>query len=187
MSGDQLGRYVFAWATANAVQTVAYATVVVAAGPRLAKTAINAPRQFTPTMRRAVLSVIALTVLASVGIMSLCEPIFRLAHESIDSTGLQVLGILLVSFVLRSVSDVLWVAAIARKEGRRVAAGMVALAAVGIPSTWWLISRYAGIGVALAHLCSSLLITGWLAWVVRRATHHADSRRRLQTGDGRAA
>jgi O-antigen/teichoic acid export membrane protein len=79
------------------------------------------------------------------------------------------------------------VAAIARREGRRVAVGMVALAAVSIPSTWWLISRYAGIGVALAHLCSSLLVTGWLAWVARRATHHPDPHRRLQTGDGRAA
>ncbi len=177
----------FAWATANAVQTVAYATVVVTAGPRLAKTAMNAPGQFGQTTRRAVLSVVALTVCASIGILSLHRPLFGLAHESIDATGLATLGILLASFVLRSVSDLLWVSAIALKEGRRVAFGMIALAALSVPSTWWLISRYTGLGVAVAHLWSSLLITAWLAWVVRRTARDASFSERARTGDERAA
>lgn len=170
LSPDELGRYVFAWSVANAVQTIAYASIVVTAGPRLAKAASVVPDRFGATLRHAVIVSIALTVPISIGIAVLHGPVFRLAHENPGTGELVALAILLVSFVLRSVADVLWAAAIALKAGRTVAFGMVALVAISLSAAWWIIPGHAQVGVALAHLLASLLVTGWLAWVVRRAS-----------------
>jgi O-antigen/teichoic acid export membrane protein len=169
VSHDELGRYVFAWSIANAVQTVAYASVVVTAGPRLAKTAAIAPQRFAQTLRDAARTLLALTVPMVAAIALLYGPLCRIAHQSAGVAGLATLGILLVSFIVRSLTDLLWAAAIALQAGRRVASGMAVLAAVCVPSTVWIIAGYGQIGVPVAHLVSSLMIALWLAWVVRRA------------------
>ncbi|GAB2889265.1 hypothetical protein GCM10027093_25170 [Paraburkholderia jirisanensis] len=170
LSSDALGRYVFTWASANAVQTIAYASLVVTAGPRLAKAAVNAPAHFNATLNGALKSAAALTLGLSLVMLALSVPLFSLAHQPVDAQGLTVLSILLVSFVLRSIADLLWVAAIALMQGKRVALGMALLAGVDALATWWLVVHGGMPGVALAHLCSSVLVAGWLAWVVRSKT-----------------
>jgi O-antigen/teichoic acid export membrane protein len=167
LSSDALGRYVFTWASANAVQTIAYASLVVTAGPRLAKAAVNAPAQFNATLNGALKSAAALTLGLSLAMLALSVPLFSLAHQPVDAQGLAVLSILLVSFMVRSIADLLWVAAIALMQGKRVALGMAVLAGVDALATWWLVVHGGMRGVALAHLCSSVLVAGWLAWVVR--------------------
>jgi O-antigen/teichoic acid export membrane protein len=167
LSSDALGRYVFTWACANAVQTIAYASLVVTAGPRLAKAAVNAPAQFNAMLNGALKSSAALTLGMSLVMLASSVPLFRLAHQPIDAQGVAVLSILLVSFVLRSLADLLWVAAIALLQGKRVALGMAVLGVVDGVATWWLVAHGGTPGVALAHLCSSVLVAGWLAWVVR--------------------
>ncbi|WP_431290673.1 hypothetical protein [Burkholderia cepacia] len=46
VSADALGQYVFAWSIANAVQTVAFATVVATAGPRFVRALADTPGAF---------------------------------------------------------------------------------------------------------------------------------------------
>ncbi|HVE09239.1 MAG TPA: hypothetical protein VNE00_18440 [Paraburkholderia sp.] len=166
LSSDALGRYVFTWASANAVQTIAYASLVVTAGPRLAKAAVNAPAQFAATLRHALRSALLLTAGLALALAALSGPLFRLAHQPVDALGLAVLAILLVSFMLRSLADLLWMAAIALQQGKPVALGMAVLTGIGVLVGGRLVAHHGMLGVALAHLASSVLVTGWLAWVV---------------------
>jgi O-antigen/teichoic acid export membrane protein len=168
LDSDMLGRYVFIWASANAVQTIAYASLVVTAGPRLAKAAVTTPAQFTATLRHALRSALLLTLGLSLAMLALSVPLFRLSHQPVDRLGLTVLVVLLASFVLRSLADLLWVAAIALRQGKPVALGMAVLTGVGALASWWLVAHGAMLGVAFAHLGSSVLVAGWLAWVVHR-------------------
>lgn len=54
LSADALGRYVFAWSIANAIQALAFSTVVVTAGPRFVRVLSDAPGTFpgSPCARR---------------------------------------------------------------------------------------------------------------------------------------
>ncbi|SMG01591.1 lipopolysaccharide biosynthesis protein [Burkholderia singularis] len=165
---DALGRYVFGWSIANSVQTVSYAVLVVMAAPVLARAASDAPAKFVPLVMRFVGRAGALTLALSGVIAVLGAPIFRLAHETPGPDGTFVLAALLVSFVVRSIADIAWVAAVALREGRRVASGMAVLGALSIANDWLLIGRFGATGAALAHLCASVAIAGWLAWVIRR-------------------
>lgn len=178
LTHDELGRYVFAWSVANAVQTVAYASVVVTAGPRLAKTIVVVPERFRAVLRGSLTTLLALALIMAGAILVAHEPVFRLAHEETGSVA--TLFILLVSFVLRSLGDLMWAAAIALKAGRHVAVGMAVLVAVSLPVARWLIPGNGQTGVALAHLFASLFIVTWLAWIVRRGLRDAALNTRIE-------
>ncbi|MFB9124525.1 polysaccharide biosynthesis protein [Paraburkholderia dipogonis] len=109
ISTDTLGRYVFAWSVANSVQTIAYATIVVTAAPRLVRSLSAINGDFPATLHRAVRSSVAITSLAAVFILITHKLIFYTAHEPGGGRELTMLFILLVSFVLRSITDVYWV------------------------------------------------------------------------------
>ncbi|WP_206002211.1 lipopolysaccharide biosynthesis protein [Paraburkholderia antibiotica] len=169
-SSYALGRYVFAWSISSSIQTIAYATIVVTAGPRLVRALSADGRVFGATLRRSLLASIGITLLAAVAILLVHQPIFHLAHEPSGRLELGMLLILLVSFVLRSISDVYWAAAIALRVGKRVALAMFCVAAACMPLEWALINRLDEIGAALAHLSASVGIVAILAAIVVRNT-----------------
>jgi O-antigen/teichoic acid export membrane protein len=168
LSHEDLGRYVFSWSVANAVQTVAFASIVVTAGPRFAKIAAVAPQYLHTALRHSSRSLLVLTVLIAGCIALAHGPVFRLAHENAGTDGVVTLFILLISFVLRSVADLLWTAAIAQRAARAVVPGMLLAAAVCVPAAFWIIPGHGQTGVALAHLLTSAFIVVWLARVVGR-------------------
>ncbi|HEY4351901.1 MAG TPA: oligosaccharide flippase family protein [Paraburkholderia sp.] len=187
LSAEALGRYVFAWSIANAVQTITYATLIVTAGPRLAKAASNVPQQFRTVLSRAMIVTTLLALTIACGIATLCSVLYRLAHQPIDQLGVATLLVLLASFVLRSLTDLLWAASIALRRGKAVALGTAGLLVVSSLSTWWLAVHLSMLGVAFAHLGTSALVAGWLGWVVRSGLPAARSNIALQTGDQHAA
>lgn len=168
LTHDELGRYVFAWSVANAVQTLSFAMFAVTAGPALARAVSAEPQQFGPLKQRAIKRALCGATALSLIVMGAHGAIFRLAHEVADAATLATLGILLASFVLRSIGDLLWSATIALKAGRAVVAGMVLLTAIGMPIAWFLIPRLGLVGAALAHVFASAAITAWLGWVASR-------------------
>ncbi|MDY7804755.1 polysaccharide biosynthesis protein [Burkholderia stagnalis] len=174
IGADVLGQYVFAWSIANAVQTVAFATVVVTAGPRLVRTLTDAPDAFSRRTMHAVAASATVTLLASAIILAAHRTLFALAHEPTDSGHVTLLAVLLVSFVLRAVTDVLWTAAIALRAGGIVLAAIAALALLYVPAARYLIDQAGVEGAALAHLAASIAITAALALIVAR---RADARR----------
>ncbi|QYD71460.1 oligosaccharide flippase family protein [Paraburkholderia edwinii] len=183
LSADTLGRYVFTWSIANAVQTITYAALIVTAGPRLAKTAAVAPQQFRAVLSRALVRTTLLALIISFGIAALCNVLFGLAHQPTDRLGLETLLILLASFVLRSVTDLLWAASIALRQGMAVAFGTAVLLMLSSLSTWWLAVHLSMPGLALAHLGTSVFVAGWLGWVVGSRLPSTSPAAASQTGD----
>lgn len=166
----ELGHYVFAWSVANSVQTVAFATVAVTSGPRFVRALSVGGARFRPLLLRAAWASGLLTAFASVAILTTHEFIFRLAHEPAGSRELIELAVLLLSFVLRSVADVLWGAAIALRSGRIVLIAISTVAGICVPIAWSLIAHLGAMGAALAHLTASLGIVAALLLVLSRTS-----------------
>ncbi|WP_434111783.1 polysaccharide biosynthesis protein [Paraburkholderia caffeinilytica] len=168
ISADSLGRYVFAWSIANAIQTIAYATIVVTAGPRLVRSLSGTGRDFWATLRISMHSALGITIIAAAAILIAYKPIFHVAREPAGSRELTMLSILLVSFVLRSIADVYWSGAVALRLGKQVAIAMAVVAAIGIPVEWLLVTHLGAMGAALAHLAASTGIVAILVFLVMR-------------------
>ncbi|WP_412025439.1 lipopolysaccharide biosynthesis protein [Burkholderia cepacia] len=168
VSADALGQYIFAWSIANAVQTVAFATVVATAGPRFVRTLAATPGEFLRQVRHAAAASAAVTLLASAAIAVVYRNLFAFAHEPADAGHAALLAVLLGSFVLRAVADVLWAAAIALRGGGFVLAALTAIALLYLPVASQLIARDGIMGAALAHLATSVAVAAMLALSVAR-------------------
>ncbi|MBR8398813.1 oligosaccharide flippase family protein [Burkholderia cenocepacia] len=169
LDANELGRYVFVWSIANAIQTVASATVVAVAAPRLVS-ALDSTRAAAPAFRaelaRALRGSLLLTGAAALAIASAHPWIFRLAHAGNDAPSAAILAVLLLSFVLRAAADVLWAAAVALRAGRVVACVIAVLTLVCLPMSIALVQDQRALGAAIAHLVASIAVTVWLAWIV---------------------
>jgi O-antigen/teichoic acid export membrane protein len=168
LSTDTLGRYVFAWSIANAIQTIAYATIVVTAGPRLVRSVSLGGADFRAILRSSLRCSLVVTVVTAVVILIAHKPIFHMAHQATGGHDLAILVTLLVSFVLRSITDVVWVAAIALRLGKTIAFAIFCMAIVTIPVEWMLIDKLGEVGAALAHLTASVGIAAILVFIVER-------------------
>ncbi|HEB3534728.1 polysaccharide biosynthesis protein [Burkholderia cenocepacia] len=167
----ELGRYVFVWSIANAIQTVAAATVVVVAAPRFVRALGAARAAFRRELARSIGASFALTAAAAVAIAALHGPVFQLAHQRAGTLQTAGLAILSTSFVLRALADVLWAAAVALCAGRPVALAMAALTLACVPVSIALVRGFGALGAAYAHLAASVAMTAALACIVasRRA------------------
>ncbi|MFJ1213562.1 polysaccharide biosynthesis protein [Burkholderia pyrrocinia] len=168
VNADALGRYVFAWSVANAVQTVAFATVVATAAPGFVRVLAGDPADFRRRLRRAVAASAGLAALLSVAILAVHDDMFRLANERAGAHEVALLAVLLASFVLRAAADVLWAAAIALRAGAVVTLSMAGVTLVCAPAAWYLIAGFGTTGAALAHLTASIAIVAALAPIVLR-------------------
>ncbi|KWO47972.1 polysaccharide biosynthesis protein [Burkholderia sp. MSMB1459WGS] len=169
LDANALGQYVFVWSIANAIQTIASATVVAVAAPRLVS-ALDSTRAAAPAFRcelaRALRASLLLTGAAALGIALVHPWIFRLAHAGTDASSTAILVVLLLSFVLRAATDVLWAAAVALRAGRTVACVIAALTLACVPMSIALVHGQRAFGAAGAHFVASVAVTAWLAWIV---------------------
>lgn len=169
LDSNELGRYVFVWSVANAIQTIASATVAAVATPRFVRALIcpsNIASAFRAELAHALRASLALTGAAALAIAALHSWIFGLAHASGERPSATILLILLLSFVLRAAADVLWAAAVALRAGRVVAGILVALTIACVPMSIALVHDQRTLGAAVAHLVASIMILAWLAWIV---------------------
>lgn len=169
VSANELGRYVFVWSIANTIQTIAYATIVVTAGPRLVRSLDVSTGEFRAALRRAIYTSVAISTGCAVGVLVCSKPVFSLSHQDAGAHEYALLSILLVSFILRAVADVCWSGAIAMRMGKQVSAAICAWAVVCVPCAWGLISCLGTLGAALVHLCTSAGIVVILVWLVARS------------------
>ncbi|KFG98615.1 polysaccharide biosynthesis protein [Burkholderia paludis] len=176
-----LGRYIFVWSIANAVQAVAFSTVVVAAGPGFVRTLADEPGRLRTRIRRATVASAGVAALSGVAILAVQDDLFRLAHQSGDTREVALLAVLLASFVLRAVADVLWTAAIALRAGLATMLSMGVVAVVCVPAAWFLTVHFGMPGAALAHLTASVAIVAVLARLVARGARAGTPRATLET------
>ncbi|VWC65449.1 lipopolysaccharide biosynthesis protein [Burkholderia lata] len=177
LSADALGRYVFAWSIANAIQALAFSTVVVTAGPRFVRVLADAPHTFSRLAVRATIASVAVTSIAAAAILVLHRELFALAHEPSGPGQFALLATLLASFVLRGAADVLWTAAIALRTGCAVMLSMIALALSYLPLAWSLIVHAGAMGAAIAHLAASVGIVAALGLIVARTSRYGAATR----------
>ncbi|SAL70443.1 polysaccharide biosynthesis protein [Caballeronia cordobensis] len=163
----EVGRYVFMWSVANAVQTVAYATVGVIAGPRLARAAGATDVAWRETFRKSLRTTIGVSVTTAAGIACAAPIIFWTTKERTTPAALLTISILLASFMLRSIGDLLWWASVARRARQRIVLGMCVAASVALPISLWLIPGHGVVEVALAHLLGSVTVLVALFWAQR--------------------
>jgi O-antigen/teichoic acid export membrane protein len=163
----EVGRYVFVWSIANAVQTITYASVNVTAGPRLARIAVEDRSAWQSTFAKSLRDTLSVSVAMALGIACMSPLIFRLAKEALTTTNLLLLLILLVSFILRAVSDLFWSASIALRARRRLVIAIFAATAAASPLSLLLIPRLDLAGVAVAHLVASIAVMTALLWTQR--------------------
>ncbi|KFL53442.1 polysaccharide biosynthesis protein [Burkholderia pyrrocinia] len=187
LDANELGRYVFVWSIANAIQTIASATVVAVTAPRLVS-ALDSTRAAAPAFRaelaRALRASLLLTGAAALAIAFMHPWIFRLAHAGNDTPSAAILAVLLLSFVLRAAADVLWAAAVALRAGRVVAGVIAVLTIACVPMSIALVHDQRALGAAVAHLVASIAVTAWLAWIV---TSRVAAVRGKRVGAGNAA
>ncbi|MBR8138448.1 lipopolysaccharide biosynthesis protein [Burkholderia cenocepacia] len=188
LDAGELGRYVFVWSIANAIQTIASATVAAVAAPRLVR-ALDCPRRapqaFRGELAHALRGSVILTGAAALAIVTVHPWLFRLAHEGNDLPSTVILAILLLSFVLRAACDVLWAAAVALRAGRVVAGVMAVLTLACVPMTIALVHDQHAIGAAVAHLVASIAVAAWLVWIV--SSRAPTARRAIRPGAADAA
>lgn len=166
LSAAEVGHYVFVWSLANAAQTIAYATVGVIAGPRLARAASGSDVDWRDAFGKSLRSTVGVSVAVAAGIAATSPLLFWLAKERMTPAALATLLVLLVSFLLRSVGDLLWSASVARRARTRIVTGMCSAAAVALPLSLWLISDHGPTRVAFAHLLASISVLLALSWAL---------------------
>jgi O-antigen/teichoic acid export membrane protein len=175
-----LGSYVFCWSISNAIQTIAYATVAVTAGPRLARASEVSSRDFRVTLRRSVFASIGLSAVGAVALLGAWRLIFRIAHQPAGAEAFAVFAVLMASFALRSVADIYWSGAIALRLGKPVAALVLFVTLGTVPAGWLLISQLGILGAACAHLLASMGIVASLVWLVSRAANGSLDEEKLE-------
>lgn len=184
LDAGELGRYVFVWSIANAIQTIASATVAAVAAPRLVR-ALDCPRRapqaFRGELAHALRGSVILTGAAALAIVTVHPWLFRLAHEGNDLPSTVILAILLLSFVLRAACDVLWAAAVALRADRVVAGVIAVLTLAYVPMTIALVHDQHAIGATVAHLVASIAVAAWLVWIV--SSRAPTARRAIRPGD----
>ncbi|WP_244814939.1 polysaccharide biosynthesis protein [Caballeronia sp. Lep1P3] len=176
LPANEVGRYVFAWSVANAVQTICYATVGVVAAPRLARAATASIAEWRSSFRPLLVRTLAVSGAVALGVMASSPLIFRMAKETATAAGTMTLGILVVSFLLRSLGDLLWAAAVARAARGKIVIAVFLAAACAFPASLWLIRGHGAMFVAIAHLLASALALAALAWARSRRSERAFSR-----------
>lgn len=175
MDAQALGRYVFLWAIANAVQTLVNAAVVTTAGPALARTVHESPWRMAAVLKRQLLIALGLALAMAVGLWWGLDAIMALTGGHGDAMDRTVFAILLVSFVLRAVVDIEWVAAIALALRIATLQGMALVALAGVPIAWVSIRMGGMTGAALAHAALSLATAGWLGLALRQRIGHTQA------------
>ncbi|GAB2875508.1 hypothetical protein GCM10027093_08650 [Paraburkholderia jirisanensis] len=168
VSADMLGQYVFAWSVANSIQTVCYATIVVTAAPRLARALSSSRGAFMKTLYQSLLFAVVITSIAAALVLTGHKVLFRMAHEPSNESEFLTLSVLLVSFVMRSVCDVLWSGIVALRKGKDMAISISVIAAVSIPMNYIFVGRWATLGAAFGHLLASASIVTTSALIARR-------------------
>ncbi|MBN3854636.1 polysaccharide biosynthesis protein [Paraburkholderia sp. Ac-20340] len=161
-----LGKYVFCWSISNAIQTIGYATLAVTTGPRLVKALDVSRDRFHLVLRRSVLASLGLSAVGAASLLIASDFIFRVAHQPAGMEEFIVLGVLLVSFVFRSIADIYWSGAIALRLGKQVAALILLVALFAVPAGWLLVNYVGIVGAAIAHLFASIGVVALLLWLV---------------------
>ncbi|MFJ2387704.1 MATE family efflux transporter [Pseudomonas koreensis] len=175
-----LGKYVYAWSAANTLQALSYAVVAVVGIPVLAKRFQADQQAFTVRhlfVNKWVMRSLLVSAAVAVLIFLFFNVVLDYVASSVPRPDNAILGVLIFSFALRAIGDIVWGGLIASKNNRVSFASAAICLAVSVPVSYVLIKHYSIYGAAwgnvfaivvqlavIALLTRATRVKGALAW-----------------------
>lgn len=146
-----LGKYVYAWSAANTLQALSYAVVAVVGIPVLAKRFQGDQQAFTVRhlfINKWVMRSLLVSASVAAGIYLFFNIVLDYVATSVPRPDNGVLGVLIFSFALRAIGDIVWGGLIASKNSRVSLASAAICLLVSVPVSYVLIKHYSIYGAA---------------------------------------
>jgi O-antigen/teichoic acid export membrane protein len=152
-----LGKYVYSWSAANTLQALSYAVVAVVGIPVLAKRykdnqqALTARQLF---VNQWVLRSLIVSCAVAVLIYVFFNVLLDYVAATVPRPDNRILAILIFSFALRAVGDIVWGGLIASKNSRVSLASAAICLVISLPVSYLLIKHYSIYGAAWGNVFS---------------------------------
>ncbi|MBT2373312.1 phosphoribosylaminoimidazole carboxylase [Pseudomonas fluorescens] len=165
-----LGKYVYVWSVANTLQALSYAVVVVVGVPALAKRYQNDQQALTVRqlfMNQWVTRALVVSVIVAVMIYLFFNVVLDYVGATVPRPDNKILGVLIFSFALRAVGDIVWGGLVASKNSRVSLASAAICLLVSLPVSYVLIKHYSIYGAAWGNVFSIAVQLGVIALLTR--------------------
>ena len=165
-----LGKYVYAWSAANTLQALSYAVVAVVGIPLLAKR-YQADQQPFTVRQLFVNKWVARSLLVSAGVAVLIYLFFNVVLDLVGAPVPRpdngILAVLIFSFALRAIGDIVWGGLIASKNSRVSLASSAVCLLISVPASYVLIKHYSIYGAAWGNVFGIIVQLGVIALLTR--------------------
>ncbi|WP_409319419.1 polysaccharide biosynthesis C-terminal domain-containing protein [Pseudomonas sp. KCJK9016] len=165
-----LGKYVYAWSAANTLQALSYAVVAVVGIPVLAKR-YQADQQPFTVRQLFVNKWVARSLVVSAGVAVLIYLFFNVVLDLVGAPVPRpdngILAVLIFSFALRAIGDIVWGGLIASKNSRVSLASSAVCLLISVPVSYLLIKHYSIYGAAWGNVFGIIVQLGVIALLTR--------------------
>jgi len=165
-----LGKYVYAWSAANTLQALSYAVVAVVGIPLLAKRYQADQPPFT-VRQLFVNKWVARSLVVSAGVAVLIYLFFNVVLDLVGAPVPRpdngILAVLIFSFALRAIGDIVWGGLIASKNSRVSLASSAVCLLISVPVSYVLIKHYSIYGAAWGNVFGIIVQLGVIALLTR--------------------
>ncbi|WP_426235838.1 phosphoribosylaminoimidazole carboxylase [Pseudomonas sp. TWP3-2] len=165
-----LGKYVYAWSAANTLQALSYAVVAVVAIPVLAKRHQAEQQPFTVRelfVNKWVMRSLLVSAAVAVAIYLFFNIVLDYVATSVARPDNAILGVLIFSFALRAIGDIVWGGLIASRNSRVSLASAAICLLVSLPVSYVLIKHYSIYGAAWGNVFAIIVQLGVIAVLTR--------------------
>ncbi|MGY2184979.1 hypothetical protein D3C87_987040 [compost metagenome] len=169
---DSLGKYVYSWSAANTLQALSFAVVAVIGIPVLAKRYKNHQQALTVRelfFNQWVLRSLVVSFAVAVLIYTFFNVVLDYVDVAVPRPDNGILSILIFSFALRAVGDIVWGGLIASKNNRVSLASAVICLMISMPVSYVLIKHYSIYGAAWGNVFSIVVQLVVIALLARFA------------------
>ena len=165
-----LGKYVYAWSAANTLQALSYAVVAVVGIPALARRYQNDRQALTVRqlfMNQWVGRALVVSGVVALMIYLFFNVVLDYVATTVPRPDNKILGVLIFSFALRAVGDIVWGGLIASKNSRVSMASAAICLLVSLPVSYLLIKHHSIYGAAWGNVFSITVQLGVIALLTR--------------------
>lgn len=165
-----LGKYVYSWSAANTLQALSYAVVAVVGIPVLAKRYKDNQQALTVRqlfVNQWVLRSLIVSCAVAVLIYAFFNILLDYVAAAVPRPDNRILAILIFSFALRAVGDIVWGGLIASKNSRVSLASAAICLLISLPVSYVLIKHYSIYGAAWGNVFSITVQLAVIALLTR--------------------
>jgi len=165
-----LGKYVYAWSAANTLQALSYAVVAVVGIPVLSKRFQRDQQVFTVRelfVNQWVMRSLMVSAAVAVLICLFFNVVLDYVATTVPRPDNGILAVLIVSFALRAVGDIVWGGLIASKNSRVSLASAALCLLVSLPVSYLLIKHHSILGAAWGNVFAICVQLGVIALLTR--------------------